>query len=101
MNIAKIFFKYGVSESLLNEIINQKHCTHVFLDLSFIFLDDESFQIINEPYHCCIIHNFIRDEEFLQQLKSDVLSLEFHEKSNDLYKFQQVCERQFLFLLNF
>ena len=58
-----------------------------------LFLGDESVEILVEPFHCCVIQNFIKDDEFLDQLKSDVLSLNFHEKSNDLYKFQQACEQ--------
>ncbi|XP_065069559.1 prolyl 3-hydroxylase OGFOD1-like [Rhopilema esculentum] len=51
--------------------------------------ENGAIEIITEPFHCCIIKNLIEDEEFLKELKSDLLSLEFNEKSNDLYKFQQ------------
>ena len=41
------------------------------------------------PFNCCHLENFIDDDSFLHQLKHELLSLNFHEKSNDLYKFHQ------------
>ncbi|XP_071973713.1 prolyl 3-hydroxylase OGFOD1 [Engystomops pustulosus] len=41
------------------------------------------------PFQHCIIHSFIENSEFLDGLKEELLALSFHEKSNDLYKFQQ------------
>ena len=61
------------------------------LSMDLFIIDDKSLQIINYPYHCCVVQDFIRDRDFLEGLQSDLLSLEFHEKSNDLYKFLQVC----------
>ena len=42
------------------------------------------------PLKCCVIPNFISDEEILSRLETELLSLKFFEKSNDLYKFHQV-----------
>ena len=33
---------------------------------------------------------FIKDADFLEKLKNELLDQIFHEKNNDLYKFQQV-----------
>ncbi|XP_069594771.1 prolyl 3-hydroxylase OGFOD1 [Ranitomeya imitator] len=41
------------------------------------------------PFQHCIIHSFIENSTFLDGLKEELLDLMFHEKSNDLYKFQQ------------
>lgn len=41
------------------------------------------------PFQHCIIHSFIENSKFLDGLKEELLALRFHEKSNDLYKFQQ------------
>nr|CAH0107368.1 unnamed protein product [Daphnia galeata] len=41
------------------------------------------------PFNCCQLRNFVDDDSFLHQLKHELLSLNFHEKSNDLYKFHQ------------
>ncbi|XP_068115951.1 prolyl 3-hydroxylase OGFOD1 [Hyperolius riggenbachi] len=41
------------------------------------------------PFQHCLIHSFIENSEFLDGLKDELLALNFHEKSNDLYKFQQ------------
>ena len=42
------------------------------------------------PFKCCLIPNFIADEDFLKSLEKELLQLKFFEKSNDLYKFHQV-----------
>ncbi|ELW66175.1 2-oxoglutarate and iron-dependent oxygenase domain-containing protein 1 [Tupaia chinensis] len=34
-------------------------------------------------------HDFIKSQDFLEGLQKELLSLDFHEKYNDLYKFQQ------------
>ncbi|XP_057701671.1 prolyl 3-hydroxylase OGFOD1 [Corythoichthys intestinalis] len=41
------------------------------------------------PFPHCVIKNFIKTENFLENLQRELLALNFHEKSNDLYKFQQ------------
>ncbi|KAM7406171.1 hypothetical protein PAMP_000565 [Pampus punctatissimus] len=41
------------------------------------------------PFPHCIIKNFISSETFLENLQRELLELNFHEKSNDLYKFKQ------------
>ncbi|XP_068610140.1 prolyl 3-hydroxylase OGFOD1 isoform X2 [Brachionichthys hirsutus] len=41
------------------------------------------------PFPHCVIRNFLRSEAFLQGLRRELLELNFHNKSNDLYKFQQ------------
>ncbi|KAM6225126.1 prolyl 3-hydroxylase OGFOD1 isoform 2-T2 [Rhynchocyon petersi] len=42
-----------------------------------------------DPFLHCVIPNFIQSEDFLEGLQKELLSLDFHEKYNDLYKFQQ------------
>lgn len=44
-----------------------------------------------EPFPHCAIRNFIQSESFVENLRDELLRLRFHSKSNDLYKFQQVC----------
>ncbi|KAM9765677.1 prolyl 3-hydroxylase OGFOD1 [Menidia menidia] len=41
------------------------------------------------PFPHCIIRNFISSETFTENLQRELLELNFHEKSNDLYKFKQ------------
>uniref|UniRef100_A0A8D0B1Q7 Prolyl 3-hydroxylase OGFOD1 n=1 Tax=Salvator merianae TaxID=96440 RepID=A0A8D0B1Q7_SALMN len=41
------------------------------------------------PFPHCLIRNFIQSEDFLEGLQKELLCLDFHEKSNDLYKFKQ------------
>ncbi|XP_057566608.1 prolyl 3-hydroxylase OGFOD1 isoform X3 [Hippopotamus amphibius kiboko] len=42
-----------------------------------------------DPFLHCVIPNFIQSENFLEGLQKELLNLDFHEKYNDLYKFQQ------------
>ncbi|KAI4830500.1 hypothetical protein KUCAC02_002128 [Chaenocephalus aceratus] len=41
------------------------------------------------PFPHCIIRNFLSNESFVENLQRELLQLNFHEKSNDLYKFKQ------------
>ena len=51
--------------------------------------EDTTIRFYNKPFPCCVIPNFISNEDYVSDLKSELLNLEFHEKSNDLYKFSQ------------
>uniref|UniRef100_A0A3B4ZY81 Uncharacterized protein n=1 Tax=Stegastes partitus TaxID=144197 RepID=A0A3B4ZY81_9TELE len=42
------------------------------------------------PFPHCIIKNFLSSETFVENLQRELLGLNFHEKSNDLYKFKQM-----------
>nr|KAF6407636.1 2-oxoglutarate and iron dependent oxygenase domain containing 1 [Molossus molossus] len=42
-----------------------------------------------DPFLHCVIPNFIPSQNFLEGLQKELLNLDFHEKYNDLYKFQQ------------
>uniref|UniRef100_A0A669D5T3 Prolyl 3-hydroxylase OGFOD1 n=1 Tax=Oreochromis niloticus TaxID=8128 RepID=A0A669D5T3_ORENI len=41
------------------------------------------------PFPHCIFTNFISSQAFAENLQKELLELNFHEKSNDLYKFKQ------------
>lgn len=43
-----------------------------------------------QPFPHCIIKNFLSSETFVENLQKELRALNFHEKSNDLYKFKQV-----------
>lgn len=43
----------------------------------------------NKPFPLAIIKDFISDQRFVNRLKDELLDLKFHQKSNDLFKFQQ------------
>ncbi|XP_072488390.1 prolyl 3-hydroxylase OGFOD1 isoform X1 [Notamacropus eugenii] len=42
-----------------------------------------------DPFHHCVIPDFIQCQTFLEGLQKELLDLDFHEKCNDLYKFKQ------------
>lgn len=57
----------------------------------YIFSITEKGAVIHTvPFKCCVIPNFISDEDILSRLETELLALKFLEKSNDLYKFHQV-----------
>ncbi|XP_078400122.1 prolyl 3-hydroxylase OGFOD1 isoform X1 [Cetorhinus maximus] len=47
-----------------------------------------------QPFTHCVISNFIQSQTFLEGLQNELLQLNFHEKSNDLYKFKQSDDLQ-------
>ncbi|XP_070254835.1 prolyl 3-hydroxylase OGFOD1 isoform X1 [Myotis yumanensis] len=49
----------------------------------------EAITMDMDPFLHCVIPNFIPSQNFLEGLQKELLSLDFHEKYNDLYKFQQ------------
>uniref|UniRef100_A0A8C6RU06 2-oxoglutarate and iron-dependent oxygenase domain containing 1 n=1 Tax=Nannospalax galili TaxID=1026970 RepID=A0A8C6RU06_NANGA len=49
----------------------------------------DAIDIDMDPFPHCVIPNFIQSQDFLEGLQKELLSLDFHEKYNDLYKFQQ------------
>ncbi|XP_006863600.1 PREDICTED: 2-oxoglutarate and iron-dependent oxygenase domain-containing protein 1 [Chrysochloris asiatica] len=49
----------------------------------------ETIVIDVDPFLHCVIPNFIQSQDFLEGLQRELLNLDFHEKYNDLYKFQQ------------
>jgi hypothetical protein len=59
-------------------------------DQGAIFLPTEAIALDMDPFLHCVIPNFIQSQDFLEGLHKELLSLDFHEKYNDLYKFQQV-----------
>lgn len=52
-----------------------------------------------DPFPHCKIDNFLQNEQFAKSLRDELLQLNFHRKSNDLYKFQQVSMYFSLFTL--
>ncbi|GBN62145.1 hypothetical protein AVEN_248793-1 [Araneus ventricosus] len=46
-------------------------------------------KIINEPFTCCVLPDFIQPNDFTDQLKKDVEELEVELKLSDLYQFKQ------------
>ena len=49
----------------------------------------DNITVSNTPFNCISVKNFITNPEFLTDLKGECCQLEFQQKNNDLYKFQQ------------
>ncbi|KFM82495.1 2-oxoglutarate and iron-dependent oxygenase domain-containing protein 1, partial [Stegodyphus mimosarum] len=50
---------------------------------------DNGAKIVNEPFTCCVLPNFIKSDDYLIKLKNDICRLEMDDKVNDLYQFKQ------------
>ncbi|XP_067906049.1 prolyl 3-hydroxylase OGFOD1 [Heterodontus francisci] len=50
---------------------------------------EQGLLVSTQPFTHCVIPNFIQSQAFLEGLQNELLQLNFHEKSNDLYKFKQ------------
>jgi len=61
-------------------------------DLKADILKDSPATLITEPFRCCQLNDFVSDAGFLDALKDELLELDFIEKNNDLYKFQQTAD---------
>jgi len=51
----------------------------------------DDITVIKYPFSCCVLENVIEGETFLSSLKTELHSLQFVSKNNDLYKFSQSC----------
>ncbi|XP_065577034.1 prolyl 3-hydroxylase OGFOD1-like isoform X2 [Artemia franciscana] len=51
--------------------------------------DAQNEGVFSKPFKHLILPDFIEDVETLSSIQKQLLSLDFHEKSNDLYKFRQ------------
>ncbi|XP_039209761.1 prolyl 3-hydroxylase OGFOD1 isoform X1 [Crotalus tigris] len=52
-------------------------------------LEHEAVTLDPAPFPHCVIPDFIPSRDFLEELRRELLTLDFHEKCNDLYKFKQ------------
>ncbi|XP_035223894.1 prolyl 3-hydroxylase OGFOD1-like [Stegodyphus dumicola] len=50
---------------------------------------DNGAKIVNEPFTCCVLPNFIKSDDYLIKLRNDISRLEMDDKVNDLYQFKQ------------
>lgn len=77
---------YGVGGVVVNVILNSQYFT-----VNLLFAGD--LELDCQPFPHCIIRNFLNSDTFIDNLQSELMGLNFHEKSNDLYKFKQVPNR--------
>ena len=62
-----------------------------------------NFELHVDPFKVCVLSNFVDcklENEFLENVKNELVGLDFNEKNNDLYKFKQVlCMYQYFPIL--
>ena len=49
----------------------------------------EDVTVITDPFNCLVVKNFLRNPEFLEELRLECDNLKLTQKNNDLYKFHQ------------
>jgi len=47
-------------------------------------------ELCHTPFTHCVVPGFLQGDDSVQQLKQELLDLDFVPKNNDLYKFTQV-----------
>lgn len=55
------------------------------------FLTD-SVQFYTEPFSLCVIQNFLRDPQCVQEIEKEMCTMEWHRKQMDLYEFHQTTD---------
>ena len=49
----------------------------------------EDVTVCTDPFSCLVVKNFLRNPEFLEELRLECDNLKLNPKNNDLYKFHQ------------
>ncbi|XP_012252012.2 prolyl 3-hydroxylase OGFOD1 [Athalia rosae] len=52
----------------------------------------KDIEIITDPYRICKISNFLRDDDFISQIKEELKEVESNRKTIDLYQFEQTVD---------
>ncbi|CAL7950660.1 unnamed protein product [Xylocopa violacea] len=52
----------------------------------------ENLEIISKPFRVCRISNFLRSEEFMDEIKNELLDIKSRRNSIDLYQFEQTSD---------
>jgi len=60
-----------------------------FIRSDDMILEENGASIYKEPFRCFVLKDFVKDEEFVEELHDDLLKLDFNSKSTDLFQFQQ------------
>uniref|UniRef100_T2M9H1 uS12 prolyl 3-hydroxylase n=1 Tax=Hydra vulgaris TaxID=6087 RepID=T2M9H1_HYDVU len=84
--VKKIKIKNDLNLVLTSEEIKQK-VAEAFSTLSEFIHEDMHF--FTDPFPCCTIKNFLKNVDYVNELKNELLQLDFIPKSNDLYQFKQ------------
>ncbi|KAG8200576.1 hypothetical protein JTE90_000647 [Oedothorax gibbosus] len=86
--------KKNDASSIVN--INETYTQDSFVEsLSKCFVEKEQSKfesgakIINEPFTCCVLPNFLQPDEFIQELKNELDEVDVELKLSDLYQFKQ------------
>ncbi|CAN8004277.1 unnamed protein product [Ixodes hexagonus] len=51
-------------------------------------------ELIPKPFNFCLLHHFLVGNDNVESLKNELFDIDFHQKNNDLYKFQQSDDLQ-------
>ncbi|XP_029830714.3 prolyl 3-hydroxylase OGFOD1 [Ixodes scapularis] len=51
-------------------------------------------ELTSKPFNFCLLHHFLVGNDNVESLKNELFDIDFHQKNNDLYKFQQSDDLQ-------
>ncbi|KAJ8305927.1 hypothetical protein KUTeg_016472, partial [Tegillarca granosa] len=79
--------------------LNKKYTGQLLQDFKTNYLQKKTFndeetgcRLYQEPFCHCVFPNFLQELDELENLETELSSLQFKEKNNDLYKFHQSSE---------
>ncbi|XP_019695755.1 prolyl 3-hydroxylase OGFOD1 [Harpegnathos saltator] len=83
-----------MKHSLLSEHVISNDFQKIFSEHWHSFRDFKStdIEVISKPFRICRISNFLRNKEFLEKVKDELLNMEFKRKVIDLYQFEQSAD---------
>ncbi|XP_044007764.1 prolyl 3-hydroxylase OGFOD1 [Aphidius gifuensis] len=55
-------------------------------------IQSNDLELIAEPFRVCKISNFIKSQDFMEELKNELSDIKSRRKSIDLYQFEQTCD---------
>lgn len=85
---------HSSKRSLLSEHVISSEFQKTFSDHwhSFCDLKDTDIEVISKPFRICRISNFLRDKQFLEMVKKELLDMDFKHNVVDLYQFEQTAD---------
>lgn len=84
----------AIKDSFLSEHVISNEVQETFSEHWHNFRDFKGagMEVISKPFRICRISNFLRNTEFLEKVKEELLDMEFKRKVVDLYQFEQTAD---------
>lgn len=85
--------------AIIKQLYGHWHQLYDILDTYSLYLtsfpeDSTGATLLNKPFQCCCLPNFVTDTDTINVLCNQLRKLKFFKKSNDLYSFKQVIKKR-------